>query len=167
MCIRDRDAPPPLFSIPIAAGRQTISKFEELDSKEAISHYFQELLDLKGKDAQDQKKILSLIQNGAMPFRTIAEQFHLIESGTRTVYIPKGEGAGYADRLRQGEWSRSLFRKLGQYGVSVYEQHFQALYDAGDLELLDGETAVLTNLALYQEATGLSLQADNGKAEFI
>ena len=58
-------------------------------------------------------------------------------------------------------------RKLGQYGVSVYEQHFQALYDAGDLELLDGETAVLTNLALYQEATGLSLQADNGKAEFI
>ena len=102
-----------------------------------------------------------------MPFRTIAEQFHLIESGTRTVYIPKGEGAGYADRLRQGEWSRSLFRKLGQYGVSVYEQHFQALYDAGDLELLDGETAVLTNLALYQEATGLSLQADNGKAEFI
>lgn len=164
---RGEDAPPSLFSIPIAAGRQTISKFEELDSKEAIFHYFQELLDLKGKDAQDQKKILSLIQSGAMPFRTIAEQFHLIESGTRTVYIPKGEGAEYAQRLRLGERSRSLFRKLGQYGVSVYEQHFQALYDAGDLELLDGETAVLTNLALYREATGLSLEADNGKAEFI
>ena len=89
------------------------------DSKEAIFHYFQELLDLKGNDAQDQKKILSLIQSGAMPFRTIAEQFHLIESGTRTVYIPKGEGAGYADRLRQGERSRSLFRKLGQYGVCL------------------------------------------------
>lgn len=164
---RGEDAPPPLFSIPIAAGRQTISKFDELDSKEAIFHYFQELLDLKGKDAQDQKKILSLVESGTMPFRTIAEQFHLIDSNTRTVYIPVEKGAEYAERLRQGERSRSLFRKMGQYGVSVYEQHFQALYDAGDLEVLDGETAILTNLDLYRESTGLSLEADHGKAEFI
>ncbi len=164
---RGEDAPPLLFSIPIAAGKQTISNFDELDSKEAILYYFEQLLDLKGKDAQDLKKILSLIEGGTMPFRTIAEQFHLIESSTRTVYIPVGKGAEYAEQLRQGECNRALFRKMGQYGVSVYEQHFQALYDAGDLEVLDGETAILTNLDLYRESTGLSLEADNGKAEFI
>jgi hypothetical protein len=35
------------------------------------------------------------------------------------------------------------------------------------LELLDGEFAVLVNLALYSEQTGLSLEADSGKALFI
>ena len=164
---RGPDAPPPLFSIPIAAGRRTISQFEELDSKQAIFNYFHELLDLKGEAAQDQKKILQLIRNSAMPFRTIAERFHLIESNTRTVYIPLNEGAALVDRLRGGEHSRQLFRRLQQYGVSVYEQHFRALYHAGDLDLPDGETAILTNLNLYHEATGLSLEADSGKAEFI
>jgi CRISPR-associated endonuclease/helicase Cas3 len=49
----------------------------------------------------------------------------------------------------------------------VYEQHFRALYDGGNLELLDGELAVLNDLTLYSTTTGLSLQADNGKALFV
>ena len=32
---------------------------------------------------------------------------------------------------------RTLFQKLGQYGVSIYETHFAALHEAGDLELLE------------------------------
>jgi CRISPR-associated endonuclease/helicase Cas3 len=49
----------------------------------------------------------------------------------------------------------------------VYDQHFDALYRAGDLELLDGEIAVLVDLDLYSEATGLSLEADCGKGLFV
>lgn len=159
--------PPPLFSLPIAAGKQALSRFKEPDHPEAIGFYFQELLDLKGEREQDKNGILPLIQEGGMPFQTVAERFHLIDSAVQTVYLPRGEGRALAERLRSGERSRELFRKLGQYGVSVYEPHFRALYEAGDVELLDGESAVLVSQELYEERTGLSLNADSGKGLFI
>jgi CRISPR-associated endonuclease/helicase Cas3 len=158
---------PPLFAPAIAAGQIAMEQHSDWSSPAAVNRYFCELLDLKGQAAQDQKGILKTIQNEHMPFRTVAERFHLIESETRTIYIPDGTGKDLVDRLRQGERSRILFRKLNQYGVSVYDQHFCALYDGGDVELLEGEIAVLTNPTLYSETTGLSLQADNGKALFI
>jgi CRISPR-associated endonuclease/helicase Cas3 len=158
---------PPLFAQSIAAGQVAMERYSDWSSREAVDRYFRELLDLKGPAAQDQKEILTMLQTGSMPFHTVAERFHLIESETRTIYIPEGDGAGLVERLRQGERSRALFRQLAQYGVSVYEQHFGALYDGGDLELLDGEFAVLNDLTLYSSTTGLSLQSDNGKALFV
>ena len=77
------------------------------------------------------------------------------------------EGEELVRRLRSGEHSRALFRALGQYGVSVYPQHFAALDLAGGLEILEDGSAVLTDLALYDNSTGLSLAADSGKALFI
>ena len=56
---------------------------------------------------------------------------------------------------------------LGQYGVSVYPPHFEALDLAGDLEVLEDGSAVLANLALYDNDKGLSLTAETGKALFI
>ena len=58
-------------------------------------------------------------------------------------------------------------RQLGQYSVSIYENHFKALYDAGDIEEIGKDFFVLKNLTLYSQTTGLSLNADSGKAEFI
>lgn len=160
------DAPPPsLFEIPVAAGRQALSRCDRPDSPEAIRCYFQELLDLKGPEALDQKNILTVMEREFMPFRRIAERFHLIDSETKTVYIPLGEGEDLVRRLRSGERSRELFRALGQYGVSVYPQHYAALDLAGDLEVLEDGSAVLTNLALYDSRTGLSITAD--EKEFL
>ncbi|RKI67504.1 CRISPR-associated helicase Cas3' [bacterium 1xD42-67] len=162
------EAPPPsLFEIPVAAGRQALDRYDQLDSPEAIRCYFQELLDLKGPEALDQKDILTLMERDYMPFRKVAERFHLIDSETRTVYIPLGEGGELVRRLRSGEHSRALFRALGQYGVSIYPQHFEALDLAGDLEVLEDGSAVLTNLTLYDNSTGLSLAADSGKGVFL
>ena len=160
------DAPSPsLFEIPVAAGRQALSRCDRPDSPEAIRCYFQELLDLKGPEALDQKNILTVMEREFMPFRRIAERFHLIDSETKTVYIPLGEGEDLVRRLRSGERSRELFRALGQYGVSVYPQHYAALDLAGDLEVLEDGSAVLTNLALYDSRTGLSITAD--EKEFL
>ena len=111
----------------------------------------------------DQKNILTAMEREFMPFRKIAERFHLIDSETQTVYIPLEEGEELIQRLRSGERSRGLFRALGQYGVSVYPQHFAALDLAGDLEVLEDGNAILTNLALYDHEKGLSLMADKGK----
>ena len=155
--------PPTLFEIPVAAGRRALSCCDRPDSPEAIRYYFQELLELRGPEALDQKNILTAMEREFMPFRKIAERFHLIDSETQTVYIPLEEGEELIQRLRSGERSRGLFRALGQYGVSVYPQHFAALDLAGDLEVLEDGSAILTNLALYDHEKGLSLMADKGK----
>ena len=103
------------------------------------------------------------IQEGDFPFRTIAEEFHLIEQDTRTIYIPMGDGETLVERLRQGERSRQLFRELGQHGVSVYAQHFQKLDKNGVLELLEDGSAVLTDLSLYSDNTGLAFDVDSDR----
>lgn len=158
---------PPLFSAAIGAGKTVMSRYADLTSREAVHHYFSELLDLKGKEAQDKKGILPLQQSAFFPFRTVAERFHLIDTPTRTVYVPWGEGAGLIEQLCAGGGGRDLFRQLGQYGVSVYEQHFAALEAAGDLEVLEDGAAILRNPALYAAETGLSLEADDGKCLMI
>ncbi len=157
--------PPSLFEIPVAAGRWALSCCDRPDSLEAIQCYFQELLDLKGPEALDQKDILSAMKRDYMPFQKIAERFHLIDNDTKTVYIPLGAGEELIGRLRSGERSRGLFRALGQYGVSVYPPHFEAL--TGDLEMLEDGSAILNNLELYDNSTGLSLAVDSGRGIFL
>ena len=113
------------------------------------------------------QRILPTIRSEFFPFRTIADRFHLIDSPTRTIYVPYQDGATWIEMLRSGERSKDLYRQLGRYGVSVYEQHFAALQQAGDIEMLDDDTAVLCNPSCYSEQTGLSLDADSGKALFV
>lgn len=160
-------APPPLFQTAIGAGRMVLEQYDDIASQEAIQAYFHTLLELKGAEAQDIYGILPKIRTELLPFQSVAERFHMIDSPTRTVYIPLGAGAELVGRLRAGERSRTLFRQLGQYGVSIYEEHFAALDQAGDLERLEDGSAILATLSLYSEETGLSLEADCGKGLFI
>lgn len=103
----------------------------DLTTRQAVHDYFHELLEVKGKASQDLKSIMDVMAKQLFPFQAVAEQFRIIDNDTRTVYIPVGEGAALVDSLRHGERSRSLFRKLGRYGVSVYENHFRSLGSAG------------------------------------
>lgn len=97
----------------------------------------------------------------------MAERFHLIDSPVLTAYLPWGDGSDLLQNLWAGSRGRTLFRHLGQYGVSIYEQHFAALEMAGDIEVLENNVAILRNSSLYSEQTGLSLEADNVKGLFI
>ena len=157
------DRPPKLFDTQIEVGRMVIERQADLTSRRAVHDYFHELLEVKGQAAQDQKGIMGMMSKQLFPFQRVADRFHIIDNATRTVYIPVGEGTALVDNLRRGERSRSLFRKLGRYGVSVYENHFQSLDSAGALELLEDGSAVLLNTSLYSEQTGLSLQAEGGQ----
>lgn len=158
---------PPLFSTAVGAGKAAMSRHEDISSQAAINDYFSDLLDLKGNEAQDKQHILPLIRSNFFPFRTVAERFHIIDAPTRTIYIPWEDGVELVEQLDAGAGGRTLFRQLGQYGVSVYEKHFSALEAAGDLEVLENGAAVLRNEKLYSDETGLSLEADSGKGLFI
>ena len=157
------DRPPKLFDTQIEVGREVLERQEDPASRQAIHDYFHQLLEVRGQSAQDKEEILKTMERELFPFRTVAEQFRMIEENTRTVYIPAGEGAKLIERLRSGERSRSLFRKLGRYGVSVYENHFQALDRAGALELLEDGSAILADLGLYDRQTGLPMEVEEGR----
>lgn len=158
---------PPLLKVNIGAAKEALAGGKDPGDLETIAVYFSSYRSLAG-EGLDKVGVIHAFQDGIagcmMPFRTVAEQFHLIDSPTKTVYIPREDGAGLAERLLAGERSRGLYRQAGQYGVAVYAQHYQALLEAGDLTPLDQESAVLNNLLLYDEKKGLSMDADWGKA---
>ena len=161
------DPPPRLFETSIGAGKIVLDHCQDVSSRAAIHTYFSTLLDLKGAEAQDAHHILPLMESEFFPFRTVAERFHLIESPTTTVYLPLEEGAGLVELLRSGQYSRTLYRRLGQYGVSVYPQHLAALEQAGALEHLEDGSVVLRDIGLYTQTTGLTLEPSGGNALFI
>lgn len=161
----DRKAPR-MFAQPISVTQSVLRQYSDPSEPDAIPMYFQNLLYIKGEEALDQKKILEQLQK-EMCFRTVAEEFHLIDNDTKTVFVPEGEGADLVAQYRRGELDKMGIRRLQQYGVSVYSDHFAALERAGNIEQLSDGTAVLVNDTLYNRATGLSMDADTGKCEFI
>ena len=160
---------PPLFQVNVQAAREALENKADPDSPEAVERYFRSLFDLRGEQSMDKCGVLDAFRSGiegcAMPFRTVAEGFHLIDNATKTIYVPWGGGAALTERLLAGERSRALYRQAGQYSVSVYEQHFKAM--AGALMFLDEDSAVLMDKDLYSDRTGLSMEADFGKGLFV
>ena len=161
------EAPPPLFSAAIAAGRTAMERYADLLEQAAVSTYFQELRGLLGPQAQDRKNLLPRLSGADFPFRTVAQEMHLIENDTRTVYVPLEEGAAYVRQLREGVRSKALFRQLGRFSLSVYDRHFEELLAAGALEAMEDGSGVLMDLAAYHSDTGLILHGDSGQALFV
>ena len=160
----------------IGATKEALEKFEDPGNYEAIHAYFQSLRSFKG-DAIDKDGIIKAFQEGisgcALPFRKVAEKFHFIDQNTWTVYIPWQEGKALIGKLESGECSKELYRQLGRYSVSVYEQHYQALYDAGalltarEIPYLDDTSVILNDMKLYNDKIGLCLKPEMGQANFV
>ena len=170
------ELPPLLFRTAVGATRHALKDGRDPAVQETMQRYFRELRALSG-ETLDKYGIVKAFEDGIngceLPFRTVAENFHLIDQNTRTVYVPFGGGAALIERLKAGECSKKLYRKLGRYAVSVYEPHFQKLYAAGalltarEVPVLDEDSAILNDMSLYSEMTGLTLEPETGKAEFI
>lgn len=161
---------PPLLRVNIGAAREVLLCGTELSDPQAVKHYFSSYRSLAGEKL-DKYGVVNAFEKGIagceLPFETVAKEYHLIDNATKTVYIPINEGAELTARLQNGEHSRSLYRKAGSYCVNVYEQHYNALLSAGDIVPLSEDSAILTNLNLYDANTGLSLSADTGKDLFV
>lgn len=158
---------PPLLKVNIGAAKEALAGGREPGDPETIAAYFSAYRSLAG-EGLDKGEVVSALEQGLagcqMPFRTVAEWFRFIDSPTKTVYIPRKQGAGPVGQLLAGARSRELYRQAGQYSITVYEQHYQELLKAGDITPLDQDSAVLNQLSLYDEKRGLSLEADWGKA---
>ena len=176
MIFERTELPPLLFRTAVGATRYALEGGRDPAAQETMQRYFCELRALSG-ETLDKYGVVKAFETGisgcTLPFRTVAERFHFIDENTRTVYVPVGEGAALVEQLKAGECSKELYRALGRYAVSVYDQHFKALYAAGalltarDVPALDEDSAILADLTLYDERTGLTLEPEMGKALMI
>ena len=167
---RGEEPVPLLQKTRVQAAREALAGGGEPADPVVMERYFTGLRKWIGK-ATDKSRAVEHLRYGykgcLLPFARVAEDFHLIDQATSVVYIPLEEGEELSRRLLSGTADRDTYRKAGQYGVSVYQGHFRALLEAGDIVPLSEDSAVLENMELYREKTGLSLHSDWGKGEFI
>ena len=147
---------PERLSAAVNASRIVMNKFDDFSNREATKCYFVELLSLLGKDSQDKHGILKMMEDKELPFAKIAENFHMIEQDGQTIYIPLDEGETLINQLRKKQYSRMLYRKLGQYGVTIYKSQFEMLNKAGAIEKLEDGSFVLIKTEFYDKKTGLT-----------
>jgi len=154
----------------VSATQSVLKKYADLASLEAIETYFLFYRTLKGDKRLDEQQILQGFEQDMegriFPFATAAERFRLIETPAVTVYIPQGKGEHLLARLRAGEVSKTLFRQLGQYGVPVYPDHLKTLENAGAVCQISEGIWELTDGSLYDNNTGLAMEAETGAAWF-
>lgn len=155
----------------IAAFQWMQRQFEDLGDLKAIFGYFQFYRELLGNENLDVKNIMKSFQkslNGSVfPFKSVAEQFRLIENETIAVYIPLGEGKLLTDQLTAGTFDRNTFRQLGQYGINVFSNHLRALQESGCLECLWDHIYILRDLTQYREDTGLQMDVETGNGFYV
>lgn len=150
---------PEMMGPPVGACKEVLKAFgSDIDNADAIYKYFQCLRSYVRNDL-DKCHVLRDLDNGIdgclFPFETVSKNFHYIESSTMTVFIPSGGGKEVVNKILRGEISKEIMRKAGQYSVSVYEKQFNELLESGSATKIGDDSAVLTDLSLYSNATGL------------
>lgn len=141
------------------AAIKTMEKYPEINMRQAIQAYFKRLLMERGDGMLDQKKILNL-ERSCM-FKQTEREFRLIDEDTRTVYIPNRENAADLARLRAGQYSKTLFRRLARSSVNIYQKEYLKLVSAAAVEDFD-DFGILIRQDQYNTQCGLSVDAEDG-----
>lgn len=158
---------PKLLAQNVAAAKYVLDKYEDIASPAAVSAYFNELFYIaKGMDALDEKGILKLCNDPTLPFAEVAARFRIIDNAQFTVYIPTAESEPLLAELECFGPNRERMRKLGQYAVGVYPQHYGDLRKVGALHEIAENAAVLEDTRLYSRETGLALTIEEGQGLF-
>ena len=158
---------PNSMRINVGATNEVLHFHKDIADLESIKWFFHSYRDLIGKSNIDVADTIKKLCCSRVMIETAANEFHLIDNITKTVYIPCEENLDMINRIRDGSVDRYLFRKLGKYAVNIYNNHFEEFFNVGDIEIVGDGIAILSNLKQYNKQTGLSLTADTGRAEFI
>ncbi len=153
---------PKMLEQNVCAASDTLEKYDQADSPEAIRSYFHFLYyTLKDQKQLDANNILADAKN--LKFETAAKHFRMIDGADYTIYIPVGEGERLIDELRNAGPSRRLLRELNLYGVNVYPELFDQFCESGSLELVKEtkNAGILRDPELYSPETGLRLEVSN------
>ena len=162
---------PILIQQNIGAALEALESNADPANLETVKAYFSALRDLLGEGI-DKSQLIDKFNRGIagcmLPFKQAAAAFDMIDQQTFTIYIPTEKNAQILNRLRNKTADRTDYRLAGRYGVSVYENHYHAMLDSGDIEPLDEDSAILINCECYDENKGFSLKENKlGKGWII
>ncbi|ALK09983.1 CRISPR-associated helicase/endonuclease Cas3 [Blastochloris viridis] len=165
--------PPPEIKAFAEATARTALHHADLTSLDAIERYFEEVywqkgegldrLRIGGPDSRETRAVLDCFSVSAgqlqFAYRTVGDNFRLIESGLAPVIIAVEDDATHAlDGLRGG-WLTpgAAARKLQTFLVQVPPRDRARLINDGEVEFADAERqfAVLRNEGLYTVEEGL------------
>ncbi|MFG6393689.1 MAG: CRISPR-associated helicase Cas3' [Lachnospiraceae bacterium] len=154
----------------VAITEETIEKYGVYDGTEPVKYYFETLQSLD-KSLLDPYNITESFKKGLdgikMPFKRIAEVFHMIDSDTRMLVIPIGtEACQLVEKLQykvnNQENFRGILQKLGVYSVNLYEDEYNNLLNDGSSYEVAPGIAVLQNLQIYSADKGLVYEKSDG-----
>lgn len=145
----------------------TRSLFDEYDSitgEDCIKEYYRRLFEwndeLISKNSITEE--MTSLRPDAIPFRSYADSFGLVDSETVGILIPDEENAALTDdiaALRQGVLS--VKRGLQKYCASVRMYEFKNMMEMGIIEQLPGGVWMLNNSAYYdKDFLGLDLERE-------
>ena len=145
----------------------------DVGSLEVIAAYFNQLHEIR-RDRLDASGALAdlelwRVSGGALCilFKHVADRFRMIEEGSHPVIVSDPRIAGDLAAVREGRATRGAMRRLAHYSVGLYDNDLEALKAAHSVELLEGDTYVLLDGALYHEDTGLDASDAGGKGLFL
>jgi CRISPR-associated endonuclease/helicase Cas3/CRISPR-associated endonuclease Cas3-HD len=148
-------------------GEITLAGSDDPLSLQTVAEYFQRLYHYKADGGLDEKKILQQIEERAgefaFPFEEIANEFQIIEEGTKDVIIPFDDHArSTIDRLRRAEFPWRFVRDLQGYSISIYPNEFREMERVNRIETIADRFYVLRSCEDYSDKTGLKLRQNAG-----
>ena len=145
-----------------------------LDVESVVPAYFNRLYRAKGNDELDAKSIVPRLSQSnwedsvvLFPFEDVGRDFRLIEEGSTPLVVPRAQNAETIERVRNGSPSRSDWRVLSRYSISLYDGDIRALDDAGAIESLTSDAYVLLDSGFYRDDIGLDIARAGGDALFF
>jgi len=165
------------FRLPIEIAEMVQRNHPDIISLDAVEEYFKKLYYFRGPEGTDTKKISERIQKG-MPklaksaddcfqyeFRQIAGDFKIIDEDSYGIIIPYDDDAKkLIAQLTYTEYIGAVLRKLQRYTVNIYHREYMNLSEAGLLENISENTAVLLDIKSYSRYTGLDISERKGSA---
>lgn len=147
----------------IGVTRKVLKKYGgKIYTAEAIKDYFDKLYYLGSGVKNNTFDIKNIIKScNAFDFKTVSDDFKLIEDNAKTVYIDNEDSRSLITELRNHNYSKALFRKLGQYAVNLYDNEYQQLDNVSAIEIIDNDFYVMTNPDYYNENIGIDLPDEN------
>ncbi len=164
-------SPPVTIQQNIAAFEYAKQNNADIASLQAVECYFRQLRYFIGEQGLDTKNVLVQFNEGlknalSFPFKTVAEEFRLIDKNQRIIVVENKATKQLCDKLRAGHPNKGLLREIQQFSVNLFQNDFDALQQCGQLEVLDDGIGIM-NEQLYDSKYGVLLQPSCGNAILV
>ncbi len=148
----------------IQISKQLINKYHDNPiSIKAIEEYFTQLYSVKTPASFDIAGIMQKLNSMSpelvdIPFKTIADDFKLIEDRSIPIIIPyNNEAVKFISQLEYSDFPRKIVRELQKFTVNVYQYEYERLLGAAIINTIFARYNVLINPAENYGTTGIKI----------